>query len=187
MKGVELADVHELKIGFQESFNVAGFTSFQVEIDNAEPLRELRHQGKETRTEHMDSTKGKEMWSLLSLHLASLYVCPSTQLHVGFLKHKIAFSLALADKQHGIGVLRLIVEGGQVNIAEDVDIMNEDRCLRMEKWYCLLYASTCFEEHRAFIGDQNVDTEIVMFLQIIDNLFGEMMDIDNDSGETCLF
>ena len=66
-------------------------------------------------------------------HFTRLNIGPSHEPHV-IIKKQIALGLALADKECGSVVDTLAIKLLQVNIAQNVDIVNENRFVVFKQW-----------------------------------------------------
>ena len=77
-----------------------------------------------------------------TLHLAGLYIHPTHETH-GSVEQQVALGLATADQQYGIFVgLVLPTEPAVVDIVEDIDIVQQDRCIVVEEVLGLLQSPT---------------------------------------------
>ena len=81
-----------------------------------------------------------------------------------------------------LGVWTIVLEQCcEVGVAEDIDIMDEDGAVGVEERSCFFDAATRFEQLFAFVADADVEPEVVVRLQIVDDLVGEMMHIDHNA------
>ena len=78
------------------------------------------------------------------------------------------------------------IEFVEIEIAQNVYVVNEDRRRGIEKRSSLLQPPARLQQHVALIGDADVNTEIVVGVEIIYNLVGKMMHVDNNAVETCI-
>lgn len=128
------------------------------------------------------------------LHFTGLDVDPSHEQHV-LVEDEIALRLAPTHEQlcashlmrnAAVGAhhfLVKIIELGQVDIAQNVDIVDENRQVGAEEVRRLTQSATCIEELVGLITDLYVESEVVVLFQIVDNLIGEVMDIDDEMVE----
>ena len=61
--------------------------------------------------------------------------------------------------------------------------MDEYWRLAVEQRQRLTYSSTRFEQELPFVTNKNIQSEVVILLQIINYLVGKMMNINNDALE----
>lgn len=57
--------------------------------------------------------------------------------------------------------------------------MNQDGALIIKQRQRLLDATARFEQSVALIADTDVDAEMIIRFEVVDNLIGEMVDIDH--------
>ena len=55
MERIKFADVHQAKVGFDETDDVGAVTDREVEVDDGETLREAVHKREQTRRETVDA------------------------------------------------------------------------------------------------------------------------------------
>jgi hypothetical protein len=61
--------------------------------------------------------------------------------------------------------------------------MDEYWRLAVEQRQCLTYPSTRFEQELPFVTNKNIQSEVVILLQVINYLVGKMVNINNDALE----
>ena len=70
---------------------------------------------------------------------------------------------------------------------QDVYIVDEERLSFRKEWGCLAYGSSRVEQVVAFVADAYVDAELLVGVDKVDNLLGEMMHVHHDMTETAGF
>lgn len=119
-----------------------------------------------------------------TLHLTGLDVGPSHQSH-GVVKDEITLRVTLTDEQRGVPTLARLPEGLQVDIAEDVDVVNEETSVVAihEQRRSMTNATTRFEKQLAFVGKMDVEPlKFCCLAPLLDHV-GKMMHIDDDVTE----
>lgn len=164
--------------------------SAEIEIDDGEFGRPCGHGTYGSGGNNMYAGEGVEGQSVdvhpLRLHISRGGVGPCEQTAIGT-TNEIARGAAVGGEQGGLveGVVAL-AESTQVNVVEDIDVMNEEWNVGRQERGCLLDGSPCVEELLSFITDTDVDAEVVG-VQVTDNLFGEVMDVDHNVRKTSGF
>ena len=96
---------------------------------------------------------------------------------------EIALRLALAHEQGGI-ISGTIVEGTQVGIAEDIDVMHEHRTVGIEEGCRLAQSASRLEQHVALVRHQELHSLYGLGVQVVDDLVGEVVHVDHSPTET---
>ena len=110
--------------------------------------------------------------------LTGLYVGPTHQPHV-IVKEEIPFSLSIAHQDSRDGTRpSLGNEPRDVQVREDIHIVDQERTA-LQKASGMTYPTSSLTEQVPLIGDGNLDSKVVLLLQVIDYLVREMMDIHN--------
>ena len=117
-------------------------------------------------------------------YLACLHVGPAHEPHV-VVEKQVADRLALTHEQGGI-ISGAIVEGTQVGIAEDVDVMHEHRTVGIEERSRLAQSASRLEQHVALVRHQELHTLHGLGVQVVDNLVGEVVHVDHRPAKTCI-
>lgn len=142
----------------------------------------LRERGRN----NMDAREGPTTRSLDALHLARLHIGPTAQQHL-VVEEQVATGLALVHHQRGqlTALRRLAVELGNVGIAHDIHVVHQDRRIVREHRQGLAQPATRIEQAVTLVAHPNVDAEVLVGLQKLDDLFAEVMHIDDDMIEAC--
>ena len=75
------------------------------------------------------------------------------------------------------------IEIRQVQVAEDIDVVDEERCaVRCEQGACLTDASACVEKCGALIADAYCHTFDGMVGHVVDNLLAKVVYVDDYFG-----
>ena len=112
------------------------------------------------------------------LHLTRLTVDPSHESH-GTVKQQVALGLTTAHQQHGILFgLMLTAEPVVVDIIEDIDIVQQDGFVITEQVLRLLQSTTGLKQCLRLVAELHEGC-IVLLGDIVDNLLGEMVDVDD--------
>ena len=77
-----------------------------------------------------------------------------------------------------------IVEGEEVCVRENINVVNQNRLIVGEEACSLLESTTRLEELVGFIAETDVDAETVVGLDEINDLLSEMMNIDDNLCDT---
>ena len=77
-----------------------------------------------------------------------------------------------------------IVEGEEVCVRENINVVNQNRLIVGEEACSLLESTTRFEELVGFVAETDVDAETVVGLDEINDLLSEMMNIDDNLCDT---
>ena len=136
-EGIDLADVHQLQILLLIAHESALVAVLQIEVDDAETLGHLTKEWEHMGPHDMDAAEGELSKvggieaGIRTAHLARFYVRPAIEDHL-VVEEQVTLRLTAADNQEGIGGRRDVGELGKVEIAQDVDIMDEDGALGIE-------------------------------------------------------
>ena len=76
------------------------------------------------------------------------------------------------------------IELAEVDIAQNVHIMNKDRVVRVEERGSVAYAATGVKELLALIADADVESKVVVGIEIVNDLSGKMVDVDHKARDT---
>ena len=93
-------------------------------------------------------------------------------------EEEVTLGVALGDKKRGCR--RVVVEGEEVGIGEDINVVNEDGVSVGEETSSLLESPTRLEQHIGFVAETDVNVEGVIGFDKVDDLLGEVMNIDDD-------
>jgi hypothetical protein len=92
----------------------------------------------------------------------------------------------IMDMENPMGTI--VSTGGQIpeiKIGEDIDIMDKNIFLSFKKCACFLYCPPRIKQFSSFVGDADFQAEIIIQPEEINNLFGEMMDINHQVINSC--
>ena len=125
------------------------------------------------------------MTALTTTELTSLDVLPAHEAE-SVVEKQMARRGAVGNEQGCFGSGGSI-EGVEVGIGEDVDIVDEDGRCGVEEVTCVFYATARLEQAVAFVADKDIEAEAVVSIEEVDDLLTEMMDVDDDAFEAkCL-
>ena len=122
------------------------------------------------------------------LGLKCIFVNPALQAVVR-IKQQVARGPARADQQCSqiLTFPMKIIDLFQVGIRQDVHIVYQER-FRACKESCRFFdTAPCVQQHVTFIADMNGQSEILVNFQKIDNLFSEMVNVDDQFGKSRFF
>ena len=115
--------------------------------------------------------------------LTSTDIGPTHEPHI-IIKQKIALSLAFAHQKCRGSTLSSLSKSLQIDIAQDIDIMDEEPFLSIsKKRSSMLDSATSLQEFCPFIREIDVHT-LRMSLTPIFNHIGKMVDVDDHIVET---
>ena len=97
-------------------------------------------------------------------------------------EEEVTLGVALRDEERG--GCRFIVEGEEVGIGEDINVVNEDRVSVGEEASSLLESPTRLKELISLIAETDVNAKGVIGLDKVNDLLSEMMDINDDFSHT---
>ena len=80
----------------------------------------------------------------------------------------------------------MLIERLQINITQNVYIMNEYRQAIIKKRSSSLDTTTGIKELLCFVRHKNIHP-IIVHIQIVNNLIGEVMDINNHTLASCVY
>lgn len=142
----------------------------------------LRERGRN----NMDAREGPTTGSLDALHLARLHIGPTAQQHL-VVEKQVPARLPLVHHQGGqlTALRRLSVELGDVGIAHDVHVVHQDRFVVVKHRQGLAQPATRIEQSVTLVAHADVDTEVLVGIEELDDLFAEVMHIDDDMLEAC--
>ena len=147
----------------------------EIEVHNGKTGRPLAKQGCQRGVEEVDARESQGR-SFTAFHLARLNVLPAYQPAV-VIKLQVTLRLALTHYQEwGISGQSI-----QIEVAQDIHIMYQDRRGRVEERQCLLDTATGLQQSAGLIADAYVESEVGVSLQIVHYLLGEMVHVDNDT------
>ena len=134
MQRVELADIKKTQVAFLPAEEGALVTILQIEINDAEAIRHLTEERENLRRNHMDTREsqllecGRVESRLRAPHITSLHVRPPIQ-QLLVVEESVAFGLPATHQQQRIGLMLFgkRIKRGQIDIAEDIDIMDKNR------------------------------------------------------------
>ena len=144
-EGVHLTHIEKTETRLDGSTNHHLVADGKIEVDDAEALGPRLHEPEHRRSQHMNAREGETLAAVgIEVvvdrpYLACLHVGPAHEPHV-VVEKQVAARLALTHEQGGI-ISGAIVEGTQVGIAEDVDVMHEHRTVGIEERSRLLLLS----------------------------------------------
>jgi hypothetical protein len=143
----------------------------------------MRHVRKDLVGGDADPTKTREV-SILGK--SSLLFSPSDKVMSG-IEVEAALGGTLHNRQGADGVLRpmLVNEKGEVYVAIDIGVMNEECLFTGEKRGHLSKSSTGVEQGR-FVGDEDLNSEVGLRLDELTDLFRVVMGINDYCGYTNL-
>ena len=87
----------------------------------------------------------------------------------------------MAHYEEGIWRALDTVQLCEIEVAQDINIVDENRRRRVEKRESLANTTTRLEQNGGLITDTDVETEIVVVVQIVNNLLCKVMYIDNNT------
>ena len=103
-------------------------------------------------------------------------------------EEKVTLGLTVRYKEgRCIGSESFVVEGEEVCIGQNINVMNENGGVIGEEAGGFLQSSTCLQKHVCLIAELNVDAEMMVGLDKVDDLPCKMMDIDDDVVNTNRF
>ena len=133
----------------------------------------------------MDAAEGKGVKTVGRIKcrrfkFARRNVFPASQ-SAGAVEKKIAACLARRSQKTDIGVAAPVdvKHVAEVEVGEYVGIVDYERFVAVKPSSRRKYAAACVEETVAFVADINRDTEVVIGFDIVNNLSGKVMDVDN--------
>ena len=116
--------------------------------------------------------------------MSGLDVGPAFQVHVVGEK-QVALGLALAHQQQGVRrSFRCLHHLREVEVAQNVDIVDEYGRRLVEERQGLLDAATRLEQSFALVADADVEAEVAVGIEVVDNLLCKMMHVDHDALES---
>lgn len=120
--------------------------------------------------------------------LSGIFIDPSPQPCL-IVEQQVAGGDALACQQCRIvsAVQMVFVQSFQVGIGENIDVVYQERFVALKEWFRLFDASSRVEQQVAFVADVNGQSEVLVGFQKVDDLFSEMMYIDDQLVESRLF
>ncbi len=187
---VEFANIKNLKIVLDESYDMGAVTNAEVEIDDGETLRKAIHQWEQAWREAVDAREGKHAKRLTMLgeprttyilvgrlHLTRLNIRPSHQAH-GIVEEQITLGLTTAHDEHRILIGQMLMrQPCIIDIIEDIDIVNKNGRIIMKQHLGLLECPTRLKQFIALIAEM-YKGRIVLLGDMVDNLLGKMVHVD---------
>ena len=164
----------------------------QVEIDDRELLGPRVHQRENGRVDVV-YPRESQAFTLIRIdpgvgaaHLAGGDVGPAHEAVV-VVEQEVALRFAFAHKNGGqISRPVLRPEPGEVEIGEDVDVVDEERLVRVggvgrsQQRLRVPDAAARFAQQIRLVGEGDLHAETVVRRHIVADLVGEMMDVDHD-------
>ena len=128
---VELSDIEQTEVGLETSADICLLASIEIEVDNAELVGPLCHQGEETRREDMDAGEGKVSLTPLHhtmrwFHFPRLNIYPPIEPHL-LIEDEIAGCVSTTNQQCCVVICGNVVKLGKIDIMQYIHIMDEDR------------------------------------------------------------
>ena len=71
-----------------------------------------------------------------------------------------------------------IIHLSQVDIAQDIHIVHQERLVALQERPCLQDAATCIEQLITLVADVDIQTKVIVLLQEVNDLLTKMMNID---------
>lgn len=164
------------------------FCGLEVEVDDAVALQ--RELGEQIWVKDVHSVECQFFIIIFGtinpFILIFLELFPTNQ-QVMFIKKQFSCGGAVLGEQPGIvmGLDEAVVIVAKRNVAENIDVMDKNGVCFVEEGQGLHDASSSIHECTAFIGDENLSIK-GMGVKELDDLFSEMMDVDDDRTETVL-
>ena len=194
-KGFGLADVEPSDVFELVALEGEALADREIEGDDGEfalPLGAFAHVTEQSGGDDVDALESQLAIALgiegkaVGFHLSRSVVEPAVEAHVG-IEEKLAGGGAFADQKGSIGTTchMLVIDGSQVDVAEDIDIVNEERLVTIQEGPGLEDAATRIQQLIALVADVDVYAEVIVSLQEINDLLSEMVDVDGDIVEAC--
>ena len=105
---------------------------------------------------------------------------------------EVAAGVARTDEKRGRGRIGCVtgIQPGEVNIVQNINIVDEDGLCGVEQVGGMAQRTTRVEQFLTFVADEEFDggvrcTLCLIPLHEVNDLFSEMMDIDDDARKTC--
>lgn len=121
-----------------------------------------------------------------TFHLARTDVSPADEAHFT-VEDQVTLRLAFADQQRGLTALPCLPEVGQADVAEDVDVVDEEAVGIYEQRSGMLDAATSLEELTTLVGDAEghcITLHLGSMAPEVDHV-GKVMDVDDQIVESC--
>ena len=115
------------------------------------------------------------------LHFACSDIGPPDKTVI-LVEKKVALGVALRNKE-GCGG-GIVVEGKEVGIGKNIDVVNKDGLVVGKEACSLLQSPTRLEQHICLIAKLDVDAEAIIGFYKVDDLLGKVMNIDDDFRHT---
>ena len=128
---IEFADIKQAEVGLEITSYICLLTGIEIEVDNAELVGPLCHQGEETRREDMDAGEGKVSLTPLHhtmrwFHFPRLNIYPPIEPHL-LIEDEIAGCVSTTNQQCCVVICGNVVKLGKIDIMQYIHIMDEDR------------------------------------------------------------
>ena len=122
------------------------------------------------------------------LGLQRVFMNPALQTVIR-IEQQVARGLARADQQCSqiLTFPMKIIDLFQVGIRQDVHIVYQKRFRSCKEGCRLSDTASCIEQSVTFIADMNGQSKILVSFQKIDNLFSEMVNVDDQLGKSYFF
>ena len=188
---VEFANIEDAEVWLDVAKDGLFCADFQVEVNDAELVGEVVEILEQTRIHVMNTCEGVLVIELgievgiRAPHFASRDVRPTHQTHV-IIKEEITLRLPFAYQQGCRLAPSSFLEGRQVNIAQNVNIMDEKSVLCIAQKRCRMFdAATSLEQLLAFVAEKDSHTHWMLLAPLLYHV-GKMVDVDNNICEACL-
>lgn len=118
---------------------------------------------------------------------AGRLIHPSAQT-VAAVGQQVAGRLPVVGQQGGVGSAFHVVavEGGQVDVRQDVGVVDEEGLAVVQQGAGFQDASARVEQLAPLVADADADAEVAVRFQEVEYLFSEVMDVDDDVIESGL-
>ena len=122
----------------------------------------------------------------IGLELACRLVGPAAQAVI-LVEQEVALRLALLDQDGGQSIVLhvVVVECLQVQRADDVGVVHQERLVTVQPLAGLEDTAARVEQQAALIANVQVEPEVVVLLQEVDNHLSVVVDIDGDVVKSC--
>src|SRR5208282_30365 len=183
----EIAPIILVGAESENSFSLSSKT--QIGTDDRECAIFTQHR-KQARRDDVDTGESQRVrWLETANYLGRIVAdSPAAKLKLA-VEQQMARGLAILHSQRGKGLMIIMKlhHAAQINRAENIDVVHEEGFFRMagciartaEKEMSGLFQSPAGIEQRILARDFNVHAEIVIFLQVLHNHVGKVMNIDD--------
>lgn len=105
---------------------------------------------------------------IIGFYFSCFPVSPSAEF-VLLIKEQITGCFPFADQKccQCLTLEMPVIEFFQVDIGKDIYVVNEERFISVKKRGSMFDASACIQQVFAFIGNMDIDSEVILFLQEI--------------------